>query len=123
MFQMLVLANGQRNLLRVPGGVGDGLAAPVGVDVDVAVAVAVGMAVAVAVGCGVLVSAGEGTCSPWLGVTPAGVLVLDVRDSAWPHAPSASITPAESARSRACRAPNGRNRGCTSDSDVFLTSK
>jgi hypothetical protein len=119
MFQMLVLANGQRNLLRVPGGVADGLGALVGLDV----ALAVGMEVAVAVGCGVLVSAGDVAWSPGLGVaSPAAVPVPVGLESAWPQPPRATSTPANSATSRPCRAPNTRDRGCTPDSNVLSTS-
>jgi hypothetical protein len=39
MFQMLVLANGQRNLLRVPAGAGLGVGVDLGVGAAVAVAV------------------------------------------------------------------------------------
>jgi hypothetical protein len=63
MFQMLVLANGQRYLLRVPGGVGDGVGGLVGHGVDDAVGVdadgARGLALALGVTCGVAVDHGE----------------------------------------------------------------
>jgi hypothetical protein len=50
MFQMLLLAKGQRNLLRVPAGSGDGVRLGLGVGA---------LAFAVAVAIGVLVPAGE----------------------------------------------------------------
>jgi hypothetical protein len=122
MFQMLVPAKGQSNLLRVPGGAGDG----VGAGVAVGLAVAVDVAVGVGVGCEVLAALGatdEARSPSGLGVMPlAGVLVPVGRDIAWPHAPRASNVPVHSARRRPCRAPNARCRGCTPDSDVFLTS-
>ncbi|MFZ0180780.1 MAG: hypothetical protein WAL84_13050, partial [Candidatus Dormiibacterota bacterium] len=43
MFQMLLLAKGQRNLLRVPAGAGVGLGVDLGVGAAVAVAEAVGV--------------------------------------------------------------------------------
>jgi hypothetical protein len=56
MFQMLVLAKGQRNLLRVPGGVGDGVGRVVCRGADDAAGVDVDAGVEVGVTCGVPVA-------------------------------------------------------------------
>jgi hypothetical protein len=91
MFQMLLLANGHRNLLRVPGGVGFGLG--LGLGVPTAPAVSVGVAAGLSVGlldaCGSALPLGCSRAYPPEPVA-GGYCVLDgAGAAACPHAATA----------------------------------
>jgi hypothetical protein len=97
---MLVLANGQSNLLRVPGGAGRGVA----LDLDAALRLLLGVPVAPGdgaptppasarpVGCPSELSVGPITAPPTL--LPAGT------DAAGPHAASRAMAPIDQAKTR-----------------------
>jgi len=126
---MLVLANGQRNLLRVPGGVGDGVGGLDGHGVDDAVGVdadgARELALALGVTCGVAVAdgaTGEVCPSAEPGESPTvGLAVAAVRACACPHAATASAKTMHSARTPPCRGRGAHHRAGAPDSDVCLT--
>src|ERR1700686_4559759 len=87
MFQMLLLAKGQRSLLRVPAGAGLGVGLGVGLGLGVAVAVAVAAGVLAPAG----LDAGVGP-SVALGVAPPEDVRLTARCvAAGPHATMMSI--------------------------------
>ena len=100
MFQMLVLANGQSNLLRVPVGVGPGVTLGLGLAVGPGLAVGLLPGVAVLrspasarpVGCPNELSVEPGTSPPTL--LPVGT------DAAGPHAASRTMAPIDQARRR-----------------------
>ncbi|MGD0196139.1 MAG: hypothetical protein ABSC35_14900 [Candidatus Dormibacteria bacterium] len=125
MFQMLVLANGQRNLLRVPGGVGDGVGPADGPGVDNAVPAELEVALALGVSCGVAVAdgaTGEVCPSAEPGESPTvGLAVAAVRACACPHAATASAKTMHSARTPPCRGRGAHHRAGAPDSDVCLT--
>jgi hypothetical protein len=125
MFHMLVLANGQRNLLRVPGGVGDGVGPADGPGVDNAVRAELEVALALGVSCGKAVAdgaTGEVCPSPDPGESPtAGLAVAELRVCACPHAATASTKTMHSARTLPWRARGAHHRAGAPDSDVCLT--
>ena len=114
---MLVLANGQRNLLRVPAGAG----------LDVGVGLGLGVfALAVAVAAGALVPVGvdAGVCSSVaLGVgLPEGLGLTARCVAAGPQATRTSIRLADTTKSRRSRRMCTRSDARASDLDVVPTS-
>jgi hypothetical protein len=122
MFQMLVLANGQRNLLRVPGGVGDGVGGADSECVEDAAGIGVEVALAPGVSGGVAVADGEVCPSAEPGEFPTvGRVVTVVCSCASPHAATASAKTMHSARPLPCRARGAHHRADAPDCDVCLT--
>lgn len=122
---MLVLANGQRYLFRVPGGVGDGVGGLNCRGAADAVGVDVGLALALGAGCGVPVADGAaGAVCPSAepGVFPTvGLGVTALCDCAGPHAAPANAKPMHRARAPRCRARGTHDRAGVPDPDVCLT--
>jgi hypothetical protein len=106
MFQMLVLANGQSNLLRVPGGVSLGRALGLGVALDLDVAVGLLPAVPVAPGDAVpdsRVNERPIGCPNVLSVVPNATppaLRTVATVAAGPHAASRATAPIDQAKRR-----------------------